>query len=524
MTLLSHILKWLLFIVFALGLLIVILDYTNLSFKSEKARQVLLENIKTVTGRNASIDGDIYLTVSLSPKLLVEQIHIKNINGFDSKDFITITEARVEVFLLPLLSGTFHLEEIAAKQVKINLFEKKDGSHNWPFDHVIETKADETKVGLKKQRRIKRFSLGRFNLTDVSILYKNESSDHIIKKHFERLMIDVMDPAKPYAEISGSIQGLPYNLDFKSDSIQSLISGQPWLLHGEGKIAGSKTSIEANLQLIKNTINSNIDVNAVSLNNADIKNPGGKITASASFEVVDNEITGNTELNINKFDYGIAARILDPAAKLDGLISIRAELEVNGSDFTHLLNNATGQIDFAVWPKDTRPAKMLDLWATNLYLILLPELKKKESKINCLIGLMNIENGKMKEEFFAIDTSKLWISGNFNVDFKQEHVELSLFPRSKKARLFALETPIRASGKFSDIDMVINPVDLTGSYILFITSPLHVPTRWIFDGKPPEDGSAVCEQFFDREYVENLNKELRKKEQEEIDEILNSDY
>jgi hypothetical protein len=137
---------------------------------------------------------------------------------------------------------------------------------------------------------------------------------------------------------------------------------------------------------------------------------------------------------------------------------------------------------------------------------------------------MNLKDGKMKEEFFAIDTTKLWIHGNFNVNFKQRHVDLSLFPRSKTARLFALQTPIRAAGSFSDIKMILNPLDLTGSYISFITSPLHVPTRWIFGSKPPEDGSAVCEQFFDREHVEKLNEELKRKEQEEIDEILDSDY
>ena len=70
----------------------------------------------------------------------------------------------------------------------------------------------------------------------------------------------------------------------------------------------------------------------------------------------------------------------------------------------------------------------------------------------------------MKEEFFAIDTTKLWIHGN-----------------------------------------------------------IYVPTRWIFGDKAPEDGSAVCEQFFDRAYVENLNKELKLREKQEIDEILESD-
>ena len=70
--------------------------------------------------------------------------------------------------------------------------------------------------------------------------------------------------------------------------------------------------------------------------------------------------------------------------------------------------------------------------------------------------------------------------------------------------------------------MAINPVDLTGSYISFITSPLSVPARWIFGKKVPEDGSAICEQLFDREYVEKLNAEVKIKDKKEIDEILES--
>jgi len=240
--------------------------------------------------------------------------------------------------------------------------------------------------------------------------------------------------------------------------------------------------------------------------------------------VIDDNLTGDIELIIDKLDYGITARMFNPEATLDGVISTNVDLEFSGNKIMQLLDHATGQLDFAVWPKSTQAAKILDLWATNLYLILLPELKKKESKVNCLVGLMNLENGMMKEDFFAIDTTKLWIQGNFNVDFGQQNIQLSLFPRSKTARLFSLQSPIRASGSFSDISLNVNVLDLGITYISFITSPLHVPTRWIFGGKPPEDGSAVCEQFFDRQYVENLKAELEKKEQKEIDEILDSDY
>ncbi len=103
-------------------------------------------------------------------------------------------------------------------------------------------------------------------------------------------------------------------------------------------------------------------------------------------------------------------------------------------------------------------------------------------------------------------------------------IELSLFPRTKTARLFALQAPIRARGSFSDIKLLANPLDLALTYVSFITSPLHVPVRWVFEGKPPEDGSAVCEQFFDREYVDKLHEELRIQQQKEVDEILDADY
>ena len=259
------------------------------------------------------------------------------------------------------------------------------------------------------------------------------------------------------------------------------------------------------------------------IQNADIEVPGGRIQTSISLRKPHREIIGELKLDIDKLDYGIIATMLNPDAKLAGAISTRLDLKLRGDKIAQALDHADGIIDLAFWPRHTQPARILNLWTTNLYLILLPELKKKESKVNCLVGLMNVTDGVMKEELLAIDTTKLWINGNITVNFEHQRVDLSLFPASKTARFFALQTPIRVQGSFTDISLALNPIDVTTSYISFITSPLHVPARRIFGDKIPDDGSAICEQLFDRDYVTKVNAELRDKDKQSIDELLESD-
>jgi len=824
--LLTRLFKSLFILIAVLVLFVSMLDLINLSFKLDGGRRFLVEQIKSYTGRDARIDGEVKLTVSLIPQLLVQRIHISNPDSFNDEDFVTVNQVEIDLELIPLLSGQLHFSEIAADQAQINLVKKKDGSHNWTFDNAIQSSkpgdtetagSDGSKTGMS------RFSIGTFELTNVAIRYDDQSRDQVIDTQLDQLMIELTDITNPQAEIRGHVQGSPYELTFTSDALIALPSGKPWFLHGTGHIAGKKTRLEASLQLIEDGIKADADINvrkvnlgllldklgiisgreaatdsidinvkvrgsdpvelyekaeislqlgkgywklqstagpqkkdflfttassftswhkpvvlhvdgnlsgeaikldfktnrlleffdevqkldidlassiagtditlkgtldlpietrqfnldlsvkskhlekinpiinsefppfndfsltgnlianskgfilksskasigntqlraaivietnlakpvwtinlssqqlqlkdfafhdwsttqtdtvttedkeqknddrpwneplqrleamvrepkmhlnlnlkvdkvlsgkdrlgkaqfqlhlrdnAFSIKNADIELPGGRIKSSISLKTEDRDASGHLLLDINKLDYGIVTRLFKPDSQVDGVVSARIDLQLGGKDFTRLLDDANGQLDIALWPKNTKPAKILNLWATNLYLVLLPELKKKESKVNCLVGLMDINDGKMSEEFFAIDTTKLWINGNIAVDFKQEHVKLALFPRSKTARLFSLQSPIRTQGSFNDIELQVNPLDLTTAYISFITSPLFVPAKWIFEDSPPEDGSAVCEKLFDREYVKNLKAEADKKEKQELEEIMESD-
>ncbi|NOQ70293.1 MAG: AsmA family protein, partial [Gammaproteobacteria bacterium] len=268
MTLLSLILRRLIIFIILLASIVGILNYANISFKSNTAHQLLLEGLKTFTGRNVSIDGDAHITISIPPKLLVERIHIRNIDGFNSEDFVTVNEVRVEIPLRQLLRGALRLEEFSADHAKINLIQNKEGKNNWTFDHVTSlTKTpDDSGDSLRQSDTPLRLSLGLFRLTDVSIHYEDQSRGHIIEKHIEHLEINIKDITKPRAEIIGSMQGSPYSISLETGPLHSLTSGQPWLVNGSGNIAGSLTSIDASLQVIDDVIDGHVNINVESVN------------------------------------------------------------------------------------------------------------------------------------------------------------------------------------------------------------------------------------------------------------------
>jgi len=808
-----------------LVLLQVALAYMEIGFTSDKARTVLLEQIKSFTQRDVRIDGEVKITVSLMPQLIVERIHIKNTRGFGDKDFITASEVRVAVSLLALLNGKIHLDELSADHAHVGLIKKKDGSNNWSFDHLLQMPEGIDKgVDEPAKKKIKsgRVSLSVFRLTDITVVYEDKSYNQAIEKHVESFILDLENESKPQAEITGSLQGYPYEIALKSDPINKLASGLPWKLDGDGLIADRNTRIDAVIHLDKQTaegsINLNIqdinlgmlleylgittgedaackemkikavfkgedlteiieqaefevqlqsgylkwpallkqetreltfdkaslrtswnkavklhldgklfnevvqiDVNTsklseffddmdkldvdlqahvagsdislkgtldlpietrriqldISLKGKDleklnrilnselpplnnyrltgsissnekgfivkaddasigntkfktvividtssfkpfwtvninssqlqikdfefaesrIKMPdaetikaslkqkggeprdepgrnlkkivddpkmhfdlnlkvenvlagesalgsssiklklrdntliledveinvqGGKIKSAAAFNIENNKVRGALKLDVDKFEYGVVARYFSHGSKQGGVISAKIDLKLGGKDFSRLFDHATGKLDVALWPRNNQ-TKIFDMWANNLFLILLPEIRKKESKVNCLVALMDLEDGIMKEDFFGMDTTKVWMLGNINVDFAEEHVTLSLYPRSKTAKMFAVQAPLRVEGSFDNIKLITNPVDITVAYFSFITSPLHVPARRVFDDKVPDDASEICEKFYDRAYVKKLKEKMEAEEQKEIDELLDSD-
>ncbi|MGB5766571.1 MAG: AsmA family protein [Arenicellales bacterium] len=442
------------------------------------------------THTTINLDGDIDLPVSretFRTDLVV--------NGKSLDKWKRLLQADIPPFGPYHLSGKFSVD---AKGFRVNNLKTTIGSSDLSGEIFISTENENTHWDLdlvSQNFQIDDFSVEGFSLipegnvllrTPVTPVPKN-----IMKENRQKA-------SRQSFQVSHNYPGLDVNLQLKANKV----------LSGNDQLGGGKLQLRG-------------DENSLFIDAFHLDLPGGVIDGGLELQLQDQGIKGRLKLNMDKFNYGILYRHYYPDSPADGLISTRVDLHLAGRNFKHGLEHASGIIDFAFWPGNI-DASVINLWAVNLFLAILPELNKKESKFNCGVALLDIKDGNLSEELLLVDTSKIWMQGNLKINFQKEEVSLSLFPKAKKARLFGLQAPIRIKGNFTDLGLSIKPYDIVSSYISFMASPLTAPFQRIFSKKIPEDASSLCGELLDRDHLKEVLAEMSKNNPS-LDDMYNND-
>ena len=273
-----------------------------------------------------------------------------------------------------------------------------------------------------------------------------------------------------------SPQGLNlFNADFKLN-VGNVRSGKDWL--GAGKLDWT----------LKNGL--------LTLKPLHIQLPGGDINIDGSVVPKGDKFAIKLNGLVKNFDYGIIARRLDPTTKMHGKISAKFDLSSIANTPESLMNNANGFIGFAAWPKAYQ-ANLIDLWAVSLADAVLPTFTTKDNSVlNCVAGGFNVHNGNIKQRDLLLDTSRIQVHGAFDASYKKRDFNLYLSPRSKKAQIFSLQTPVEVHGTFEKFNLEIPLSAIFETSIRFTTSPIIAPLQWLFEKPIAANGSAECQRIW----------------------------
>ena len=223
-----------------------------------------------------------------------------------------------------------------------------------------------------------------------------------------------------------------------------------------------------------------------------VEMPGGSAVWSLAYEPTERDVMARLKIDVDNFDYGVLGRRMKPDTDIDGRFTLHANVSSRAPRLSQILRHGTGQIDFAVWPKNLRSG-VFDMWAVNVLTALLPTINpNNESKVNCAVGRFGLDNGKLSQRALVIDTSQMRVTGNSSVDFVDEKLNIRLQPQAKTAQFLSLATPIEVSGSFSKFQVGVRPGDVVETVVRLATSIIWVPIKKLFSEKVPVDGSDVC--------------------------------
>ena len=223
-----------------------------------------------------------------------------------------------------------------------------------------------------------------------------------------------------------------------------------------------------------------------------VEMPGGSAVWSLAYEPTERDVMTRLKIDVDRFDYGVLGRRIKPDTEMDGRFSLHANVTSRAPRLSQILRHGSGKIDFAVWPKNL-PSGVFDMWAVNVLTALLPTIDpSNQSEVNCAIARFGLENGKLIQRDFVIDTSQMRVTGNSSADFTNEKLSMRLQPQAKTAQFLSLATPIEVSGSFSKFEIGVRPGDVVETVVRMATSIVWVPIKKLFSEKVPVDGSDVC--------------------------------
>lgn len=98
---------------------------------TETIKSQLTAQVESATGRKLTVDGDLDLSVLPSLAVDMGDVHFANAPGSEVADMVALKELKIELKVLPLLSGAVEVAQFVLVEPKIHLEVDADGKPNW---------------------------------------------------------------------------------------------------------------------------------------------------------------------------------------------------------------------------------------------------------------------------------------------------------------------------------------------------------------------------------------------------------
>ena len=202
---------------------------------------------RKATGRDLAIGGDIGLSISLSPAVVVERVSIANAGWGSRPAMVALERAEAEVELLPLLAGDIRVTRLVLIEPDILLETNADGLSNWRTGPSSGDRSGVPAGSAKKAGRESGASarppVPVFNHVEVRrgrLTYRDARTGSEMRFDLERASARAA-PLGALLEIGaeGAWNGVPFSLSGTVESLAGVAAGEPAVVDFESALGAS---------------------------------------------------------------------------------------------------------------------------------------------------------------------------------------------------------------------------------------------------------------------------------------------
>ncbi|MGI9417663.1 MAG: AsmA family protein [Geminicoccaceae bacterium] len=182
---------------------------------SETIKSQLTAQVEAATGRKLAVNGDLDLSVLPSLAVDMGDVRFANVPGAEVADMVSLKELKVELKVLPLLTGAVEVDEFVLVEPNIHLEVAADGTPNW----ALETGGGETAASDEADGEEDGGSLPITELKLGDIRIENGSLTFIDRTAGTEERIDAIDMRLALADIRSPLDASG-SLDYKGETIE----------------------------------------------------------------------------------------------------------------------------------------------------------------------------------------------------------------------------------------------------------------------------------------------------------------
>ena len=470
-------------------------------------RETLIAQVERQTGRTLAIGGEMDLSIGMTPAITARGLSFANADWGSRADMVELDEVAVEVALWPLLSGDVQVKRLVLTGLDVLLEVDADGRGNWVLadaaggDGTAEQPEDGFALPAFGSVRMRAVTVAyRDGATGQTTTVNLETLD--AETVAEGLQVDLAALVHGLrADLSAVVDveqpGMVRLSRFRAESGPSSLAGDVTAV-----IAGTRPQVTATLTspLIDTAACASADpvaagtgdnqrlfgeaplpFDALSAVDANVSLSVAKLMVDettfedvtlklhlangllaakpVSARLAGGDLLGEIVVDARPapptvkiaatgsgIDFGALLKQAEVTDMLTATGGLSVDVAGSGATVRQIMAGLGGQTDMVV-DSGKIAGRYTDLIAADLFTTLAPWAQDEaDTTLNCVVTRFAIDQGIARANGILLDTERVTVQGDGQVDLREETIDLVMKPRPKNVSLISLAAPIKIGG------------------------------------------------------------------------------